>query len=259
MRVYELARALGLPPRDVVDRLRADGEWVESHLSTVADPVVDRYLPDRRAPVQRRPTHSILLEGPASYPGLSFPPAEPPAARGTPFKRRPGPRRLTLQQPAIDEYDDPVDDLRYALEITTRDVADLLQVTQATVRRWVARGYLSPIGKFGPSNLFNTREVLAAYEEIQAKRKATGQTRRESRYGVELRAVDRIRPKHYDAVVEVGESARLIDVSPSTIRSWIYRGHLIPLGSSRPRAVRLRLGDVIATARSRQLPRRRSR
>ncbi len=126
------------------------------------------------------------------------------------------------------------------------------------MRRWVARGYLSPIGKFGPSNLFNTREVLAAYEEIQAKRKATGQTRRESRYGVELRAVDSIRPKHYDAVVEVGESARLIDVSPSTIRSWIYRGHLIPLGSS-PRAVRLRLGDVIATARSRQLPRRRSR
>jgi DNA-binding transcriptional MerR regulator len=159
-----------------------------------------------------------------------------------------------MRGPALDEYDDPVEDLRYREEISTRDVADLLGVTLATVRRWVARGYIRPIGKLGPSNLFNTRDVLAAHDEIQARRRATGKPRRESRFGVELRRFDRIRPKHYDAIVTVGEAARLIEVSPATIRSWIYRGHLVPAGSSKPRSIRLRLGDVIRTARSRRLP-----
>ena len=159
-----------------------------------------------------------------------------------------------MQQPAEDEYDDPVEALRYRREITTRDVARLLGVTQATVRRWVARGYITPSGKLGPSNLFDTGSVLTAHEEVRARRRATSQPRREHSYGVELRSIDRIRPKHYDAVVGVREAAQLIDVSPSTIRAWIHRGHLAPLGSSRPRAVRLRLGDVITAARSRQLP-----
>ena len=164
-----------------------------------------------------------------------------------------------MQQPARDEYDDPIDDLRYEPEITTRDAAHLLGVTQATVRRWVARGYVSPVGKFGPSNLFNTRDVLAAHDDIRARRKATGQARRQSRHRAELRPIDRIRPKHYDAVVHIGEAARLIDVRPATIRSWIHRGHLIPLASSKPRVIRLRLGDVITAAQSRQLPRRSAR
>ena len=241
MRVYELARSLGLPPRDVVDRLRADGEWVESHLSTVADPVADRYLPDRPAPVHRQPVHPTPIERPASCPGASPPRAEPRPTRGTRFKRPPGPRPFTMRHPAEDEYDNPLDGLRYQPEITTRDVADLLGVTRATVRRWVARGYISPVGKSGPSNLFNTRAVLAAHDDIQARRKATGQAR----------PIDRIRPKHYEAVVTVGDAARLIGVSPSTIRSWIHRDYLIPLGSSRPRAVRLRVGDVITAAQSR--------
>jgi DNA-binding transcriptional MerR regulator len=161
-----------------------------------------------------------------------------------------------MQRAALDEYDDPIENLRYEPEITTRDVAQMLGVSQAAVRRWVARGYISPARKLGPSNLFSTRDVLAAHDEIQARRRATSQPRREHRYGVEPRAIDHIRPKHYDAVVDVAEAARLIGVSPSTIRSWIHRGHLTPSSSSSPRAVRVRLGDVITTARSRQLPRR---
>ena len=78
---------------------------------------------------------------------------------------------MTMQQPARDEYDDPVNDLRYEPEITTRDVSKLLGVTQATVRRWVARGYISPVGKLGPSNLFSTSEVLAAHDDIEARRR----------------------------------------------------------------------------------------
>ncbi|MEU4196803.1 helix-turn-helix domain-containing protein [Kribbella sp. NPDC026611] len=164
-----------------------------------------------------------------------------------------------MQQSAGDEYDDPIDDLRYEPEITTRDVADLLGVTQSTVRRWVARGYIRPVGNLGPSNLFNTSEVLAAYDDIEARRKATGQAHRQYGYRVEMRPIDRIRPKHYDAVVNVGEAARLIGVRPGTIRSWVHRGHLAPLASSKPRAIRLRLGDVITAARARWLPRRSAR
>lgn len=260
MRVYELARALGLPSRDVIAQLRADGEWVDSHLSAVPAPVADRCLPERRAPVQRQPADATVAGRLPRYPRPSLLSVEPRPARQPRFKRRPGPRPCTMQQPARDEYDDPIDDLRYEPEITTHDVASLLRVTQATVRRWVARGHISPVGKFGPSNLFNTDQVLSAYDDIEARRKATGRARREYQYSqVKLRPINRIRPKHYDLVVDVGEAARLIDVSPATIRSWIHRGHLTPLGSSKPRAVQLRLGDAIAAAHSRQLPRRSAR
>jgi len=256
MRVYELARSLGLPPRDMVDRLRADGEWVNSHLSTVAAPVAGRYLRNRRAPAQSQLDHPTLIECPAGRHPAAPSAAEPPPVRRMRFRRRPGPSPLTMRQPAIDEYDDPVEDLRYKPEITTRDAADLLGMTQATVRRWVARGHIIPVGKLGPSSLFNTREVLAASDAIQGKRKATGRVRGEHRDRMGARPIDRVPPKHHDAVVAVGEAAQLIGVSPSTIRSWIHRGHLIPLASSKRRAVRLRLGDVVAAAHSRQLPAR---
>jgi hypothetical protein len=71
-----------------------------------------------------------------------------------------------MQRWTRDDFHDPLEDLRYAEEITTRDVADLLGVTQAAVRRWVVRGYISPVGRFGPSNVFRPNDVLAAYEQI---------------------------------------------------------------------------------------------
>jgi DNA-binding transcriptional MerR regulator len=246
MRVYELARALGRPSSDVIAQLRANGEWVDSHLSTVPRPVVGRYLPE--LPPSDQTNQSISTR--EHYPR----PRLPLVDLGALFKGRPGPRPFTMRDLARDEYDDTIELLRYAREITTRDVADLLGVKQATVRRWVCRGYLRPVGKLGPSNLFNTREVLAAHDDIVARRKATAQLRRVDRFHVELRPIHRIRPKHYDADVGVGEAARLLEVSVATIRSWIHRGHLTPLPSSRPRAIRLRLGDVITAARSRQLP-----
>lgn len=256
MRVYELARALGLPPRLVVDRLRAEGEWVQSHLSAVTRPVADRYLADRRAAVDLQDVQVATPDRTAGDAEPVVPAAERFSSRARWFRRRPGPRGFTKRGLALDDDDDPVENLRYQAEITTRDVADLLDVTQSAVRRWTARGYISPVGKLGPSNLFTTRDVLTAHEEIQTRRKATGKPRLQDRYRVELRRFDRIRPKHYDAVMRISEAAQLIDVSPSTIRSWIHRGYLTPLDSSKARAVELRLGDVIIAARSRRLPRR---
>ncbi len=248
MRVYELARLMGLPSVEVVALLRANGEWVSSHLSLVTKPVADRYTPDQSATVDKQPSSRPPLSPPTAISPLRLAPR-------LKYRQRPGPRPLTLRQLAYDEFDEPIDDLRYG-RVTTRDVAESLHVTQATVRRWVARGYIHPVGKHGLSNVFDGRDVLAAYDEIKDRRKATGHARREDRYQVELRPSDRIRPKYYDAIVDIKRAAELVDVSPATIRSWIHRGHLIPLRSSKPRAIQLRLGDVVTAARSRKLPQR---
>jgi DNA-binding transcriptional MerR regulator len=261
MRVYELARALAVPSRGVIARLRADGEWVASHLSLVPEPVVTRYLSERPAPREPTPSEPAAPIGQRpSQPRLRHPDAEILSAPKRRYRRPTGPRPFTLRGWTEDDYDDPLDYLRYADdEITTRDVADLLGVTQAAVRRWVARGYISPVGRFGPSNVFRANEVLAAHEQITARRKATGNPRRSRGWFVEPRLIDRIRPKHYDALINVGEAARLLGISPATIRSWMHRGHLLPLASSKPRDIRLRLGDVINAARARRLPERRIR
>lgn len=259
MRVYELARALGLPSSDFIARLRADGEWVASHLSVVPEPVSNRYLLERPTVARQQP---MRLSRPKRLPRdlrPSLPPGDAGVIPRPRSKRRPGPHPVTMRRAARDDHGDPIDDLRYEPEISTRDVADLLRVSDGTVRRWVARGYMFPVGRLGPSNLYNTREVLSAHEDIKARRKATGQGRREDGYRVALRPIDRIRTKHYDAVVDIREAARLIEVSPATVRSWIHRGHLNPLPSSKPRAVRLRLGDVIEAARARRLPERSAR
>lgn len=157
-----------------------------------------------------------------------------------------------MRPPIMDEYDDYVRELRYEPEISTRDVADLLRVSPATVRQWVARGHLCPVGKSGASNLYRTDQVLAAFDAIKARGQAGALAEPGHGCGGRRRPVDRVRPKHYDAVVSVDEAARLMAVSPSTVRSWMHRGQLKPLASSTPRTIRLRLGDVVRTAQARQ-------
>lgn len=255
MRAYELARVLGISAQEVLARLRGDGEWVASHLSVIPDPVARRYLP---AAWQPDSEYMAVLRSPHRGTAGFTPPRPTEPLPVWKFRRKPGPRPVTMRQRARDEYDDPIRDLRYEPEISTRDVADLLGVRPGTVRRWVERGYLTPSGKCGASNLFDTREVLAAYDEIASRRRATGELKQGALGRPSLRPVDRISPKHYEAVVGVDEAARLLAVSPATIRSWIHRGHIRPLPSSRPRAVRLLLGDVISAGAERRLPRRSS-
>lgn len=247
MRVYELARALGRTSSDVIAQLRADGEWVSSHQSAVPEPIVRRLLPGPLAPASQPPSPSPKL--------TAIPVRLPPRPKSTrKQRRRPGPQPLTMQRTSWDDdYDDSIRNLRYERSITTRDVADLLGVAPATVRQWAARGHITVVGKLGSSSLFDPREVLTADAEIATRRKATGQARR-SGWQVDFGPATRISPKHHDALVTAGEAARLVGVSPATIRSWLHRGHLVRLPSSTHRTIELRLGDVIDVARRRNLP-----
>lgn len=249
MRVYELARIRGETSCAVIALLRGEGEWVASHLSVVPDPVLRRYLPSPSALAAASP----LPEPPVRQRRRSPAPRTPTPPRRIP--RRPGPRPISMQRrTSWDQYGDPLSDLRYEPELTTRDVAALFRVTRATVRQWVARGYLSPSRQEGPSNVFDTAELFDAYDLIAARRRATGQAPRSDGHFAQSNAADRIRPKHYDALITISEAARLVQVSPATIRSWMHRGYLTTSNNSKPRAARLRLEDVIKAARTRRLP-----
>lgn len=174
-------------------------------------------------------------------------------------RRSPGPRPYTLFGYDLDtDYDEcefvPPEEIRryQESEMTTRDVAQKLGVRQATVRRWVARGYLKPIRRHGPSHVFRTGDVLEANRQIDSRRKGTGKAAGGSRYRVDRRPIDLVPAKHWEARITIDEAAKLIRVSPATIRSWIHRGHLATLPSSTRRAVWLRVGDVIRTAHDRR-------
>lgn len=220
-----------------------------SHLSVVPGPVLRRYLPTE--PPQQRPAPPRAA-APSIKGGPPLPTAPRPLLRP---RRRPGPQPITLRLSDVDDDSwPPSSDLRYQPELTTRDVGELLHVTPATVRRWVARGHLTPIRQEGRSNVFGRDDVLGAFDRISARRRATGQPSIEEWPVAVRKPAERLPPKHYDALVTATEAAQLLQISASTIRSWIHRGHLQPVGSATRGPVLLRLGDLVTAARSRRIP-----
>jgi DNA-binding transcriptional MerR regulator len=252
MRVHELARVLGISSRELLDRLRADGEWTTSHMSRVPDPHVQRLtaaLPDV-ADALPRTEHAI----PVSSSG-PFKSPERPLFRAVPHsfwrKRRRGPAKLTLaDSPSVDDYDDRI---RYGQEMTTRDVANRLGVTQATVRMWVRRGHITPTGRYKNSNVFDTEAVLSAHEAIRSRTKPVPPDPSLVRQSWLIKPSVNIPARYHNRIVSVREAAALAQVRPATIRTWIHRGHLHPVPVTESREVRLRVGDVFRAARRRRV------
>jgi hypothetical protein len=229
MRVHELAWEVGVSSADMLARLRSEGEYVTSHMSSVPAPFV-RAL---RAETTAAPRPPRWMVQPRATGPIGPVPRVSPAARR--WRRKPGPARRSFEEPASNEYDDPIDDLRHLPELTTYDVARLLNVKPGTVRQWVARGYLRPSDNYRTSHVFETRDVLLAYDRIKERDNSY------DRPGVN------IRPKLHDSLVDVRAAARLAKVAPSTIRTWIHRGHLTPVAGEGSE-VRLRIGDVFGVA-----------
>ncbi|MGH8893427.1 MAG: MerR family transcriptional regulator [Actinomycetes bacterium] len=155
-------------------------------------------------------------------------------------RRRRGPQRVTFEPPWDDNRDGRAD-LRYEPEWSTRDVAYFFGVKPATVRQWVRRGYISPSRSERGSHVFSSSAVRVAHEALEVRtndRPGTGTT---------------IRPKHYEKRISCAHAAALVKVAPSTVRSWIHRGHLAASRDETGHVI-VRVGDVVDVARMKRHP-----
>lgn len=271
-RVWEFAAELGVTSGVVVAALRARDEWVSSHLSIVPDTVMD----DLRRTLQPAAGHTTSAPPDAS---VDVPPRGAPPRPGVnpfghlgrpliPVRRRPGPARVTYQPPYDSgdfDYVDPVEELRHQPVLSTRDVAKLCSVNTGSVRQWVRRGHLDPIGKNGASHIFETIAVLDALATIRARRKQRAQAtdpniRRIAPPGlpnagqqVSANEVIRMARVHGNLPLNTAAAAAVLGVKPGTLRSWVKRGHISALPTSGPRNLQFGLADLLRSTGHRHL------
>jgi excisionase family DNA binding protein len=196
-------------------------------------------------------------------------PGQPAPARpgGNPFapgrqrrrpRRRPGPAPVTFEPPYEEDLrgrsNDPLADLRYEPTWSTRDVARYYKVKTATVRKWIARGHLAPAGKQGASYIFDSEDIYEATSAINARKNTRGRPSFQDGQpvrdrGLTTRDLDRLTKVTPDALITITEAATLLGLSPATIRTWIYRGHLTSHTTSTPRRVLITVDDLYQAAR----------
>lgn len=226
VRVHELARELGVTSQGVLECLFRHGEYVRSASSTLQ-------------PSQARLVHTHIAEyvrtaGDCQKSGRTVLGLKPrqtgatavPAERGdctTPASPvRPGPRPGRAEPPE---------------QVTAVEAQRLTGVKAATIRQWVTRGYLDRIGQRGRSALYDRKTVLAVREDV----------RRRTPWPPLHPTLDL--PAEYDKrLITAAEAAVLIGVEPSTVRSWVSRGHLTPT-SRAPRPHLFTVGAVLDASR----------
>lgn len=106
-------------------------------------------------------------------------------------------------------------------QITAAEAWNVVRVRPATIRQWVARGYLSSAGWRGRAALYD-RDDLLKVREITRSRTNTAPAQ----------AVLELPEKYDERPITVAEAAKLLGVAPSTVRSWITRGRLTRVGRS---------------------------
>lgn len=127
IRVYELAKELSIPVKELMAELTRRGEFVRSASSVLTPPLVRSI----------RAAH-----------GIASPPPRPAAPRpGTP--RRP-----------FDKTDEDLTAQDVCL--TAREAAEELEVSASTIRQWVHRGHLKASGRRGRALVYLRSELERA-------------------------------------------------------------------------------------------------
>lgn len=164
MRVWELAEELRVMSSDVLKLIEPYDRYVTSHFANVPKQALDAIRASPPAPLwtasecdQWHPCQRAPVPTPEAI-------SAPRLPRPRRLYRRPsGPGRVTFEPPFEVDDDgygnDPTGELAYEPIWSTRDVAAYFGVVSASVRKWVARGYLHPCGKQGPSHIFESEAV----------------------------------------------------------------------------------------------------
>lgn len=130
-----------------------------------------------------------------------------------------------------DEYGDPLPDPGDLL--TAAAAARSFGLSAATIRKWVSRGYLSRTDTAGRTARYRRDDLERARDRARGRRKSSPRAFPTPRYQRPITAL---------------EAAAVAGVSPSTIRMWVKRGHLSPVGKDSRRHLFDPM-DVLKTAR----------
>lgn len=106
--------------------------------------------------------------------------------------------------------------------MTAAEVATEFGIRAETLRQWASRGYLSSAGRRGRAALYERRDVE------MVKQRTLARTPHEYRW-----PALHIPSKYSDRLITTAEAATLLRTSPSTVRSWVARGRLVPAGRLR--------------------------
>jgi len=215
VRVYELARELGVDSATVLSRLRQLGEFARSAASVVPDPVARRLRATMLDPDEPLPAIGIARSSQSQ--GWSTDDWQD--------------ERLWWEEDRWWSYAPAV--------ILTHEAARACRVSASTIRQWVTRGYLAPTGRQG-------RELTFAASDVR-----DSQIARQSRTKSGSAVIPRwLRARDMDALITTKEAASLLGVSASTIRMWVKRGIIAPQSRAQRRNL-YQVKDVITAARRR--------
>lgn len=106
-------------------------------------------------------------------------------------------------------------------QITAAEAWSVVSVQPATIRQWVSRGYLRSVGTRGCAALYDRDDLRRVELRTRSRTKA-----------VPFHPVLDLSPKYDDRLITVLEAAEFLGVAPSTVRSWVTRGRLRPVGRS---------------------------
>lgn len=102
--------------------------------------------------------------------------------------------------------------------VTAVEAGQIMGIRPDRIRQWASRGYVQGRGKCGRATLYDRDDLVRVYSETRSRT-----------IDSEVYPKLYIPHEYYNQLITTNEVAALFGVAPSTVRSWIRRGHLTPL------------------------------